>query len=165
MNPFLDVSSVTLTIIIMLVGLFGLIIPVFPGILVIWLAALIYGLLVGFNTLGIAIFALITLLMIAGSLIDNILMGVGARKGGASWISILLGTIAGVAGTLLLPPFGGLIASPLAVMLVELWRAREWHKAWIAVRGLAVGWGLSFVARFGIGVLMIGLWGVWAWKR
>ncbi|MGE5221024.1 MAG: DUF456 domain-containing protein [Omnitrophica WOR_2 bacterium] len=165
MNPFLDVSSFTLTIIIMLVGLFGLVIPVFPGILVIWVAALIYGLLVGFNTLGIVIFVLITLLMIAGSIIDNILMGIGARRGGASWFSILMGTIAGVAGTILLPPFGGLIASPLAVMLVELLRLREWRKAWIAVRGLAVGWGLSFVARFGIGVVMIGLWAVWAWKR
>ena len=66
---------------------------------------------------------------------------------------------------MLFPPVGGFIAAPGAILLLEYSRERNWEKAWRATRGLALGWGLSFLVRFGIGVLMIGAWLVWAlWK-
>ncbi len=165
MPTWLNLSLIGVTTFAMLVGLLGLVVPLFPGIVVIWAAALGYGLASGFNTTGIVIFVIITILMLAGTTVDNVLMGVGARQGGASWLSLGAALVAGVAGTLLFPPVGGLIATPLAVLLVEYLRNRDWRKTWIAVRGLAVGWGLSFVARFFIGVLMIVLWGAWVLLR
>ena len=147
----------------MLVGLFGLIIPVFPGIVIMWLASLGYGIARGFSTAGIVIFVILTLLMVGGTLVDNVLMGVGARKSGASWLTIGVALAAGVIGTLVFPPFGGIIAAPAAVLLLEFNRVGDWQKAWEALRGLARGWGLSFIARFGIGVVMMVLWWVWAW--
>jgi hypothetical protein len=161
---WLEVSLVVLTQIILLAGLVGLIIPIFPGVTVMWLAILGYGIVTGFSTLGIVLFVLITLLMILGVSIDNILMGVGARTQGASWLSIVVALLAGVIGTILLPPFGGLLTAPLGVLLLEYWRVREWRKAGRALLGLTAGWGLSFVARFMIGLIMIALWWVWVWK-
>jgi uncharacterized protein YqgC (DUF456 family) len=164
--PFwLDVSIYGLTIFVMLIGLVGTVVPLFPGVFVIWLAALGYGIVMGFTTLGIVMFVLITLLMATGTLIDNVLMGVGARKGGAAWSSLIIALVAGVAGTLLWPPIGGLIAAPGSVYLAEYVRHRDWKKALSATGGLAAGWGLSFLARFGIGVMMIILWLVWAWVK
>jgi len=160
---WLNISIFGLAQIFMLVGLFGLIIPVFPGIVIIWLAALGYGIASGFSTVGIVIFAILTLLMIGGTLVDNVLMGVGARKGGASWLTIGIALAAGVIGTFVFPPFGGIIAAPAAVLLLEFNRLRDWQKAWEALRGLARGWGLSFIVRFGIGAVMMVLWWVWAW--
>lgn len=147
----------------MLVGLFGLIVPVFPGIVIMWLAALGYGVVSSFSTAGIVIFVILTLLMIGGTLVDNVLMGVGARKGGASWLTIGVALVAGVLGTFIFPPIGGLIAAPAAVLLLEFNRVRDWQKAWEALRGLATGWGISFLARFGIGAVMMILWWVWVW--
>ena len=146
----------------MLVGLALLIIPIFPGITVIWVAALLYGIVTGFDTLGIAILVLITVGMIIGVSADNVLMGAGARHGGASWLTIGVALIAGIAGTILFPPIGGLIAIPLAIFLLELLRNREWRSAWRATRGVALGWGLSFLVRFGIGLVMISAWLIWA---
>jgi uncharacterized protein YqgC (DUF456 family) len=143
-------------------GLVLLIIPIFPGITVIWAAALLYGIVTGFNTLGIVMFVLITLGMIAGISADNILMGAGARRGGASWLTIGVALVAGIVGTILFPPIGGFIAIPIAIFLLELARVREWRGAWRATRGLALGWGLSFLVRFGIGLLMISAWLIWA---
>ena len=163
MPDWLNVSIFELTQIFMLVGLFGLIIPIFPGLVIMWLAALGYGVTIGFSTAGIVIFVIMTLLMIGGTLVDNLFMGVGARKGGASWISIGAAMVAGVIGTLIFPPFGGIIAAPAAVLLLEYNRVRDWQKAWQALRGLATGWGLSFVARFGIGVVLMLFWWLWAW--
>ncbi len=165
MVPWYNAPIAALTLVVMLVGLFGMIVPVFPGILVIWLAALLYGLITGFTTPGIIAFIVITLLMIAGATVDNVLMGYGARRGGASWVSILLGEVAGIVGTIFLPPFGGLIAAPAVVMLLEFLRKRDLGRTWRAFRGLAIGWGLSFVARALIGVVMIALWGAWVWLR
>jgi uncharacterized protein YqgC (DUF456 family) len=165
MPTWLDLSIVGVTIFAMLVGLLGLVVPLFPGIVVIWLAALGYGIVVGFNPPGIVLFVVITILMLAGTTVDNVLMSVGARKSGASWLSLGAAFLAGIAGTLLLPPIGGLIATPLAVFLIEYARNRDWNKTWTAVRGLAVGWGLSFAVRFIIGVVMILVWGTWVLLR
>ena len=100
MPAWLDISIFALAQVLMLVGLFGLLIPVFPGLLIMWIAALGYGFAMGFEVLGIVIMVLITLLAIIASLIDNVFMGAGARKMGASWGTIVLAIIAGVIGTL-----------------------------------------------------------------
>ena len=165
MPAWLDAIVFFLTIFFMLVGLFGSLIPLFPGLVIIWLAALIYGIVVGFKTLGIVIFILITLLMLVGGVVDNIMMGVGARLGKAGWWSIIIALISGIVVTLVFPPFGGLIAAPLAVYLAEVIRQRDWRKAFKSLGGLTAGWSLSFLVRFGIGVVMIVLWGIWAWLR
>jgi uncharacterized protein len=153
-----------LTFVVMLVGLFGLVIPIFPGIVVMWLAALVFGVIDGFRSLGIMLFVLITLLALAGVTVDNVLMAAATRKGGAAWVSVFLAMLAGLIGTILLPPIGGLIAAPLVVLLLEYRRRRSWPESWEAVKGLMAGWGLSFLARFGIGLVMIILWLVWAWQ-
>ena len=164
MPEWLHASLFILTLFIMLVGLLGLIIPIFPGIVIIWLAALGYGAASGFSTLGIWMFVLITLLMLAGVLVDNLFMAAGSRQGGAAWSSLALGMAAGVAGTFLFPPIGGLIAAPLVIFLLEYRRQRDWRQAFQTVRGLAIGWGLAFIVRIGLGVLMIIAWLIWHWK-
>jgi len=164
MPNWLHVSIFALTQVIMLIGLLGLIVPVFPGTVVIWLAALGYGVVTGFHTLGIILFVIITILMLIGTLVDNLFMGAGARKGGASWTTIIVALLAGVLGTLLFPPIGGIIAAPLAILLLEYTRTHDMQKSWQALRGLATGFGLSVVVRFGIGVLMMILWWIWVWQ-
>lgn len=164
MPQWLETIIVILVQLVMLVGLFGLVVPIFPGIIVMWLVALGYGVVTGFRTLGIVLFVVITLLMLFSTIVDNILMSAGARKGGASWLSIWVALVAGVAGTLIFPPFGGLIAAPLSVFVLELIRYKEWRRALTATGGMASGWGLSFVARFLIGFVIMALWWLWVWK-
>lgn len=160
---WLRISVFGLTQLVILIGLVGLVVPIFPGILVIWLATLGYGIVTGFTPWAIFFFVVITLLMIAGTTVDNIMMGAGARKGGASWLTIGVALLAGVIGTLLLPPFGGLIGAPLGILILELWRTRELKKAWQALIGMAAGWGLSVFIRLGIGAVMMALWWLWVW--
>jgi uncharacterized protein YqgC (DUF456 family) len=164
LEHWMEVTIFWITQVVMLVGLFGLVVPIYPGTVIMWLGALGYGIVTGFTTLGIVLFVIISLLMLASTIADNLMMSIGARQGGASWWSIALALLAGVVGTLLLPPFGGIIAAPLVVLLVEFLRLNDLKKAWQALRGLATGWGLSFVVRFAIGAVMMILWYVWVWK-
>ena len=162
MPLWLETTIIVLTFLTMLVGLFGLIIPIFPGNVIMWLAALVYGLIFGFGRLGGIMFAIITLLMLVAVAADNVLMGAKAREKGADWGSIILALIAGIIGTMIFPPIGGLIAAPLVLYLAELQRQRDADEAKKVVKALLTGWGLAFVVRFGLGVVMFGLWGVWA---
>lgn len=163
MPPWLETTIHILTFLTMLFGLFGLIIPIFPGNVVMWLAALVYGLVFGFGRLGGIIFVIITLLMFVAVLADNFLMGAKAREKGASWGSIILALVAGIVGTIVLPPIGGVIAAPLVLYVMEMQRLKNSEEAKKVVKALLTGWGLAFVVRFGIGILMFALWGIWAY--
>jgi len=141
----------------------GLVIPLFPGFIVLWLIVLGYLLLVGWQGWNLVFFVVLTLLAIAGMLVDNVAVGMGAAKGGASWKGILLALLAGLVATLLFPPFGGFVAAPAVLFLVEYYRRRDLDQTWSALKGLAIGWGWAVVARLTIGVLMVALWSLWAW--
>ncbi len=150
-------------ILTLVVGQLGLVIPIFPGNVVMWLAALVYGLVFGFGTLGGVLFGVITVLMVIAVSADNLLMGAKAREQGAAWRSILAALAAAVVFTLIFPPIGGLVAAPLVLYLLELRRLGDSAEAWKIVKALLTGLGLSFVVRFGIGLVMFVLWGIWAY--
>lgn len=162
-------TSVGLPLITLGVMLFGLaaivFLPVLPGLVIIWLAALVYGVVTGFTTTGIVVSVIITALMLFGSIVDNLLMGTSAGKAGSPWWAITLALIAGVAGSIFFPPFGGLIASLVVLFVVEVIRLRDWRKALTSTRGMALGCGWAVLARVGLGVVMIGLWALWVLTR
>lgn len=164
MPDWMNFLLVALVQLFMAVGLVGLLIPVFPGITIIWLSALGYGLAAGFGRLGVVLFVFISILFVIGTLVDNLFMGAGARRSGAAWSTILWAAVAGVVGTFIVPPVGGLIAAPLVVLGLEYRRSRDWEKARQALTGLLAGWGLSFVVRFAIGLVMMALWWLWVWR-
>ena len=146
----------------MLVGWLGLLIVVIPGLTIIWSAGLVYGLVSGFDTGGWIIFAVMTILMIVGNLIDNVLIGASAKQKGASWWSIGAALIGAIIGSIVFPPLGGLIFAMVALFLVEYFRIRDWRKALDSTGSMAMGCGWAVVARLAIGAMMIGLWLLWA---
>jgi uncharacterized protein YqgC (DUF456 family) len=146
---------------VMLFGLFSLVIPMMPGLSIIWVAVVAYAVINGLTWGTGAIFFVITLLMVVGGFVDNFLMGAGAKKTGASWLSIGAAVVAGMLGSIFWPPFGGLVLGLAAIFAVEWVRARNLRQALISTRGMAMGCGAALVVRFAMGVVMIVLWGVW----
>jgi uncharacterized protein len=165
-GPFVinvDLIIKAFTLAAMLMGL--LVLPLLPGLVIIWVAALGYGLATGFGTLGWIMFVILTVLMLAGSVIDNILMGTSAHKEGAPWWVILLAMVAAIAGSILIPIpiIGGVLAALMTLFGIEWLRRKNWRKALASIKGMLVGWGWAFVIRFITGMVMIGLWFIWAW--
>lgn len=144
-----------------LFGLFGLIVPAFPGLTVMWVLIFAYGLIFGFDVAGAILFGLISLLAIAGMLSDNVLMIGKARQGGAKWRSIFLASVAGLFGSILLTPIGGIALTLLALYLSEYADRRDKHESWEVTKEMALGWGWAFVVRFSLGMMMMVLWGIW----
>lgn len=164
MAPFAlsQVLLISLVFSAMLVGLIGLIIPVYPGLNIIWIAALVYAIIKGFGWPAWLYFAIITMLMLIGNLADNYFINARARKTGASWWAIGVGYVLGIVGTFIIPLLGGLIFSILGVLVVELIRKKDWRIAWVTTREMALGFGWAVVVRIGIGAIMIAFWLIWA---
>ena len=162
-----EVLLQSLTLFVLLVGLFGLLVPVFPGLLIMWLAALLYALLE--NAAGRmawmdwTLFALITIHMLVGNVIDNIIIARKMRGQSIPWSSIALAFLSGLIASIFFTPLIGLIASPLALFGAETLRLRDRKLAFASARTYMIAWGWSFAVVFGIGVLMLILWLLWAW--
>lgn len=162
-----EVFLQTLTLLVLLIGLLGLIIPVYPGLVIMWAALLAYALIefsAGRMTVrDWVIFALTTILMVIGNLIDNIIIARKMRGHSIPWSSIGISYLAGLLASIFLTPLVGLIAAPLALFGVEYLRLRGPKRAFESAKAYMIGWGWSFVARFTVGVIMIGLWATWVW--
>ena len=148
-------------LVVMLLGLLSLLFVIFPGLTIIWLAALVYGLLSGFDLTSGLVFLGITLLMIFGNMVDQLLMGARAKKSGASWTGVVVSMLAALVFSILFPPFGGLVAALIALFAIETVRLKNWRQAGESTKEMAIGCASAVVARFGIGMVMIGLWLVW----
>jgi uncharacterized protein YqgC (DUF456 family) len=166
-NLWAEVILQTLVLFVLLVGLLGLLIPVFPGLVIMWLATFVYALVENdagrMAWIDWTLFALITLLMLAGSVVDNIIIAHKMRGHSIPWLSIGIAFLAGILASLFLTPIIGLAASPLSLYGAEYLRLRDRRLAFRSAKTYMVAWGWSFAAVFGVGVLMLILWLLWAW--
>lgn len=159
----LDVLQIV-SLVLMGLGLFSLFTYLIPGLTIIWLTALVYGLITGFTTETLIYFMIITVLMLLGNTLDQLLMGARAKKSGARWSSIILSMLAALIFSFLHPPFGGLIAALIVLFTLEFIRLRDWRQAGGSTKEMAIGCTTAVAARFGVGLLMIGIWVLWVWQ-
>ncbi len=162
---FIEIEQAARGIAIVMMAMGMLVIPILPGLVIIWVTALGYGIAAGFGTLGWIMFALITVLMLAGSILDNVLMGAQAHKEGAPWWVVLIALASAIIGTFVIPIpiIGGILAALLVLFLIEYIRLKDARKALASMRGMLIGCGWAAVFRVIIGLVMIGLWLIWAW--
>jgi uncharacterized protein YqgC (DUF456 family) len=162
LSEFLGIAFPWVILVVMLIGWGGLVVPIFPGNVVIWVSALVYGLVTGFESPGIWLFAIITILMFISVAADNLFMGAKALEAGASWQGIIIALVAGVVTSLFFTPIGGLIIAPVTLYITEYIRLKDSEEAMRITRGMVLGCGWAFIVRFGLGAIQIGLYSFWA---
>jgi hypothetical protein len=167
LDLFLQVVLETLTLLALIIGLLGLIVPVFPGLVIMWLGTLLYALVqnAAGNMTGWHwfIFGIITVLMIAGSIVDNLIIAYKMRDKYVPRSSILFAFAAGIIASIFFTPLIGLVAAPVGLFLAENRRLNDRDAAVASTKAYMIGWGWAFGARFLIGLAMIGFWMLWAW--
>ncbi|HSL43085.1 MAG TPA: DUF456 domain-containing protein [Anaerolineales bacterium] len=167
LDLFLQVVLETLTLLALIIGLLGLIVPVFPGLVIMWLGTLLYALVqnAAGNMTGWHwfIFGIITVLMITGSIVDNLIIAYKMRDKYVPWSSILFAFGAGIIASIFFTPLVGLVAAPAGLFLAENRRLKDHDAAVASTKAYMIGWGWAFGARFLIGLAMIGFWMLWAW--
>lgn len=167
MPDWLEIALQTFTLFVLFIGLLGLIMPIFPGLTIMWLGTLVYALIQ--NSVGNMtgwdwfLFVLITLFMIVGNIADNLIIARKMRDKYIPWSSILFAFAASIIVSIFFTPLIGLVAAPLGLFLAESRRLKNRDAAIDSTKTYMIGWGWAFGARFLIGLMMIGLWMLWAW--
>ncbi len=164
-----EIPLLFIVILGMLIGFFGLFLVFFPGLTVIWVSILLWGITTSFNykvgpwtfTLTIATFMVITMLMALGNVLDNVLMAGGARSKGASWWAIILSFVGMIVGSIFLSPLGGLAAALLVLFALELVRIKDYKAAIRSTSSMALGCGWAVFARLVMAGIMILLFVMW----
>lgn len=150
---------VLIAIVLMMIGLIVSIVPFVPGPLLLWLVALGFGLLEGFDRLPPALMIVITVLMLLGVTTEFWTPLLGMRSQGAScWSTI--GTIIGaIAGTFLIPmPLcGTLIGAVGGALIFELLRVGDLQHALRASQTAIEMMILSMVVEFIISLVILGV--------
>ncbi len=154
-------TVVTVVVLVaMFIGLLGTVLPILPGPVLIFTAALAYAILDGFQTIAWPFVVVIGVLALLATGVDLLTSSLGARAGGASGWSIAAGMVGGLLGALLFALPGGILVALLCVLLAEYVRLRDWKPAARSSAGWLIGWLLSSVVRFGIALAMIAVF-VW----
>jgi|TARA_Y100000310_G_scaffold7875_1_gene8553 hypothetical protein len=92
--------------ILFVLGLVGTVVPMMPGIMLVFGGILLYGLVTGFEVISVTtvvILGITALIAIAADYAGGVL---GARAGGGKWKSMALAALGALVGTLILGPFG-----------------------------------------------------------
>ncbi|QBI21732.1 DUF456 domain-containing protein [Egibacter rhizosphaerae] len=145
----------------MALGLAMTVVPVIPGLLIVWLGAAAYGLTVGFGTTGGWLFAAITLCALAGFAASFLLPARGGIAAGAPSGLLLASGLGAVVGAIVLPvlglPLGGLAGAWLRARLAT----GQAQEATRVVIGMLRGMGLAALAELAAGSVMVALWIGW----
>ena len=146
----------------MVLGLFGVLLPIFPDVVFIWVVILIYAIADGFASIGPLTFILLTALGLLGFSAEFWMSQAGAKASGASNWSILAGILLGALGAAVGFIFFGIGAVPGAILgalaglvVVEWYQRRDWNKTLKVVGGWLIGYILSIGVQLSICVLMI----------
>ncbi|HZD11379.1 MAG TPA: DUF456 domain-containing protein [Candidatus Binatia bacterium] len=158
-----------LAVVFLLVGLIGVVIPLLPGSLLLWLTVAVYAAverLNGFAAIDVATFAVITLIALVTGLSDLWLPLLGARVTGSSTRSLLFGVVGAIIGTFVLPLLGSVIGYVVGILVGEYRRYGDWNKALRAGLGGVAGWGIATAIQLGGGllILIIFVWQVLAYQ-
>jgi uncharacterized protein YqgC (DUF456 family) len=155
-----------LFVFLFIVCLIGLVIPIFPGLQLIWGGMLIHSFIDVFFFKGQFnwfVFIITTILMIAGSVVDNIILTIKLRKAETPWFSILGSYLIGFISGIFLTPFIALFTTPLALLFFETIRLKDLKTAMVSVREWLFSVSWVFLIRFVLGCLMILTWGIAAY--
>ncbi len=131
------------------VGIIGIIVPILPGMLLVWFTIVVYAWRTGFEIIGWPTLVFITIVALVAGLAQVWLPLLGAQKQGAAKRALFLGLVGAVVGTFLIPIplLGTVIGYAVGVFLGEYMKVRDINLAFKASLGGVAGWGVSTIVE------------------
>jgi len=145
-----------LAVVLVAVGLLGLVLPLIPGVPLVYLGIVVAAWAGGFTKIGAFTLLLCGVLAAVAFVVDYVSGVLGAKRMGATpWglLGAFVGTIVGLF-------FGlpGLILGPaVGAIGFEYWKDPKFKKASKAGAGVVIGFALGVVAKCAIALTMLGI--------
>ena len=154
---------------LIILGLAGSILPILPGPLLIWLGAILWGWVDGFQRVGWPTLVILGVLMLLAWTSDLVVSTFGTRRAGASWKAVAGAVVGGIVGAVLLtgvlPVIGTIVGTILGavigILVIEYYDKGDWRQALRASKGYIFGSLAGRVLELFMSLLMIA---IFAWK-
>lgn len=156
------IALLILALVLMAPGLLGLIIPVIPAIPYLFVITVIFGFIDKFTYLSGRELAVLGILTLLSLLVDHLSGILGAKFGGATRKAMLFGFIGALAGTFILPPFGGMPGLFFGILVGELSQYRTHRDALRAATGGVLGSLAGMTLNIAVAILYITLFIIFA---
>ena len=141
----------------MLVGLIGIVVPLLPGLWLVWGAVLFWA-TAAHTTTAWVVLGLSTALALSGLLLKYVLPGRLMARAAFSTSSTLVGAALGIVGLFLIPVIGAFVGFALGVYLAERITTGTHTAAWCSTRHALKAMGLSLGIEMLTGVAMATAW-------
>ncbi len=158
----LDALTILFVAIAMAVSLAGTVLPVFPGIILAWGAALVFGLVTGFDAVGIAIMLVITAITAVTYVYMVKLPKNETEARGASKSAVRWGALGALIGFFVIPVIGFIVGGVVGVFGAEYARTGDTEPAWQSTKGVLIGVGKSSLLQMAAVLVIVVLWVIWA---
>ncbi len=139
------------------VGLAGIVLPVLPGLLLIWVGVGVWALSLR-TPMAWAVLSIATAIMILGSVVKYLIPGRRMRTAGVPWSTLGLGALLGVLGFFVIPVLGLFIGFVAGIYLAERIRLDDNSLAWPSTVAALKAVGISMLIEMTAGLLMAAVW-------
>lgn len=149
------------SILIMLIGILGVILPIIPGLALVWLGAFMYAFFTDFSVISWNMLIILGGMAGFGFLIDFWANILGVKKYGASKLGMLGAIIGGIVG-IFMGGITGLIFGPfIGAFALEYLVTLSIKKSFKVSLGTFMGFLVGTFVKFILGIIMLGLFIFW----
>ena len=155
----LNDTSSTITVVAILavvVGLFGIIIPVLPGLILCWAGVLVWAIFGQGDDGGgwgrWFVLTIATVFALGGTVIKYALPGRNLKRAGVPNLSLFIGGVLGLVGFFVVPVVGLVLGFILGVWIAEQIRLKDGRAAWQSTKAALKATGLSMLIELAAGL-------------
>jgi uncharacterized protein len=139
------------------VGIAGVVVPVLPGALLVWVAIAVWAFAVASAT-GWAVLAVVTVVIGGAQVVKWVVPGRRLRAAGVPRRSMIVGLVLAGVGFFVIPVVGFFIGFPLGIYVEERRRLGPHAPAWLSTRQALRAIGLSILIELSATVVAAGVW-------
>lgn len=151
-----------LTAAVIVIGIVGTVVPLLPGLALVWVAALAWGLITSFGTAGLVAMSAITMLFGTGVYVSLRIPQKSAAAEGLSIRGTIFGVVLAIAVGIVIPVVGIPLGFVIGVWIVRIADTGDASAAFSSALATTLALLRASAAQFGIGVAMGAVWLLWA---
>jgi uncharacterized protein YqgC (DUF456 family) len=142
----------------MAVGLAGVVVPLLPGLLLVWAAGLVWAIAEGEGNIRWVVLGVMTVLLIAATIVKYALPARSAAATGAPLSTLFFGALGAIIGFFAIPVVGLFIGGIAGIYLAEWVRLSDARRAWDATRAALIAIGIGVLIELVAGIAMVLAW-------
>lgn len=152
----MDTAVLIIALLFILVGIAGTILPILPGVAMIFVAIAAYGWYEGFQSITAGYLMVLAGLTILSMLVDYLSTYLGAKHFDSSRLGMWGAVLGSLLGIFLFPPLGIIVCPWLGALGGELVQGHDLRKAMRSGLGAVIGLfsGVVFKVLIGMGMLI-----------